>query len=286
MKHVEDQPIRDPRILEALEACRPGSDDISDPSMALLAEKLAVSPHVEDLYDRVQRTDRALAQAFQDVPVPDGLADRILARLAATSPEPADGLRVLSAAREPAALNEPPEAAVSTPRRRLHWGWYVATGCAALAASLLLAVILNLPRPSADRPEELQHQAIAFFNEDARGTGVLLGIGPPPPGGYPLSRAIPARARQVRWRSVAGFLGRSGVAYDIAAPSGISGTVYVVQWNLSGLGAGPPPTPMLATGQRCTAIWQEGDVLYVLVIEGESRDYERFLLETGGGPVT
>jgi hypothetical protein len=43
---------------------------------------------------------------------------------------------------------------------------------------------------------------------------------------------------------------------------------------------------MLATGHRSTAVWQEGDLLYVLVVEGESREYERFFLELATGPVT
>ena len=78
---MSDQPIQDPRIREAMEACRPGSDDLEDPALVFLAEQLAADPKLGHVFERLQRLDGTVAEAFGDVPVPDGLADRITARL-------------------------------------------------------------------------------------------------------------------------------------------------------------------------------------------------------------
>jgi hypothetical protein len=240
--------------------------------MEPLARQIGVLPELGALYDRLQRTDRAIGEAFQRVSVPAGLAARILARLAA-APEPPGQL-----------LAEMPKAGASRTRRR---AWLWAAGVAAVAASLLVAVLLNLPR-GAKLPgvEEVLNQAIAFFDRDTRDGGALLGPGSPPPGRYPPSPALPLRNCEVRWRPIEGFLNSRGAAYDVVGPGGVSATLYVVRLGLPGAGSSPPAIPMLATGHRSTAVWQEGDLLFVLVVEGESRDYERFFLELTTGPVT
>ena len=279
-------PIHDPRILEALEACRPGSDDLQDPAMEPLARQIGVFPELGTLYDRLQRTDRAIAVAFHRVPVSVGLAARILARLAGAPDPLGDLLPIPRASADVPTLREdmPPKAAVCRTRRR---SWLWAAGALAAAACVLVAVLLNLPK-AAKFPgvEEVLNQAIAFFDRDARTGGTLLGPASPPPAGYPPSAALPVRTCEVRWRPIDGFLDSRGTAYDITGPGGVSATLYVVKLGLPGLGSSPPGVPMLATGHRSTAVWQEGDLLYVLVVEGESREYERFFLELATGPVT
>jgi hypothetical protein len=279
-------PIHDPRILEALEACRPGSDDLQDPAMEPLARQIGVFPELGMLYDRLQRTDRAVAEAFQRVHVPAGLAARILTRLAA-GPDPLGQLLSMPCtSAEMPALREgmPAKVAVCRTRRR---GWLWAAGALAVAASVLVAVVLNFPN-SAKLPgvEEVLNQAIAFFDHDARTGGTFLDSEPPPPARYPLSAALPVRNCEVRWRPIDGFLDARGMAYDVTGPGGVSATLYVVKLGLPGVGSSPPVVPMLATGHRSTAVWQEGDLLYVLVVEGDSREYEQFFRQLSSGPVT
>ena len=80
---MTNRPIRDERILEAIEACRPGSDDATDPALAYLAAALAADPELENLYGRLQQVDGMMAAGFRNVPVPEGLKQRLLERLAA-----------------------------------------------------------------------------------------------------------------------------------------------------------------------------------------------------------
>ena len=273
-------PTDDPRILEALEACRPGSDDLHDLAMEPLVRQMGLFPELGDLYQRLQHTDRAVAEAFGRVPVPAGLADRVLTRLRA-DPKTSEVLETSEV------YGYMPTASVgmAPSRNRARRAWLIAAGALA-AASVLVAVLLNSPKSSRFSAEEVLDEAIAFFNSDTRTGGTLLGFEPLPPASYPLSRALPTRSCQVRWRWVDGLLESRGVAYDMLGPGGVVATVYVVPVSLRGVGSSPPGQPMLATGRRSAAVWQEGDRLYVLVVEGESREYERFFLELGTGPVT
>src|SRR5688572_11232473 len=72
----------DRELLERIDACRPGSDDLHDPRLAPLADELAESPIKRDLYQRVQALDAVIGEAIDDVPLPAGLSERLLASLA------------------------------------------------------------------------------------------------------------------------------------------------------------------------------------------------------------
>ena len=75
-----DRPNRE--ILEAIECCRPGGEDVRTPDMARLAEEIEADPALRAKYEAVQRSDSHIGRAFRDLPVPDGLQDRVLASLA------------------------------------------------------------------------------------------------------------------------------------------------------------------------------------------------------------
>ncbi|MCS7306552.1 MAG: hypothetical protein NZ602_15780 [Thermoguttaceae bacterium] len=72
------------RIYEAIEACRPGSQDLSDPGLAFLDRALAEQPGLAARYEWVQAVDRQVALIFTEVPVPEGLETRILETLQTT----------------------------------------------------------------------------------------------------------------------------------------------------------------------------------------------------------
>jgi len=289
---MDDHPIRDPRILEALEACRPGKDDLSDPAMERLATAMAASPELDDLYERLQRLDAALAAAFRDVPVPRGLQERILARLAqavpaasgetsgpavppeASSPE----VSVCVSAGSPAANT----AAIAPGIRRRRWiAWLGAA--AAVAASLLVAVWLDWgPGPLGEDVD--WNAAIVRFGADLQNGDFGSGrSAETAPSQYPLSLAI-VPYPGTTWRPVQDFLGRSGIAYDLQDAWGFRATLYVVQATAHLPDAPDLYQPVLATGQCAVLAWQEGNLVYVLVVQGAGGEYRRFL-NVSGGPV-
>ena len=79
------------RLWEAMESCRGGSDDLSDPQFADLAARLAEDPELRGQFQRLQQADGAIKAAFAEVPVPAGLADRVSRRLAEAAPTATSG---------------------------------------------------------------------------------------------------------------------------------------------------------------------------------------------------
>jgi hypothetical protein len=74
-----------PTLTERLDAVRPDSADLAEPEMAGLRDALA-DPDLRADFGRREAWDRGLAAAMRDVPVPAGLRDRLLTRLAAEPP--------------------------------------------------------------------------------------------------------------------------------------------------------------------------------------------------------
>ncbi|MGA2034471.1 MAG: hypothetical protein ABSG68_19670 [Thermoguttaceae bacterium] len=320
MSQHPDQDPADPldppdhRILEALEACRPGSEDRRDPGLAPLDERLAQDPELRERYRRTQSIDASLAAAFQDVPIPQGLSDRLLARLAdatreAPSLPPGEGRGEgiwdkrggSSAGDEGMSLGSPdtqlqvmPFADAPTPapadrsrsafRSRRWLLGTVAAGLVGTAAAVLLCVWLGRGSRLDLRPAEVLDSATVFFNDESAASGERL-ADKRPPESYPLSDRV-VSFPQIQWHRVRGFLDSSGVAYDLSGLGAGRATLYVVRRTVDGLPAQPPLTPRPTTAGCSAAAWQEGPVLYVLVVEGGVRTYRQCIKGLPQGPLT
>jgi len=265
--------IPDPRILELLEACRPGHDDLADPAMAPLAAELAAHSELASLRDRLEEVDGAIGQAMHDVDVPEGLAERLLAGLgerpaAKVEEEAADSPTVAPA----------PVAGRRLSRRRMLAG----TAALATTASLLVAVgIWWFGDPPVEYTKDMVlRDAIDFFQHDTSGGGQLLAEVAPPEE-FRFSREV-LPLEGTRWRRIEGFLGCKGVAYDLTY-RGTQATLYVVKQTVADLGRYPPNRPMQDTLGYPVAAWNSMDGrLYVLVVASENAaDYRYFTKPPG-----
>ena len=260
---MDNRPNADERLIEAIEACRGGSDDVADPALAYLAEQLQGDPRLRKLYERVQQTDAKIAAAFCDVPVPEGLDRRILDRLAAAKAE--------MPAAEPAAIVK------RSPRR-----WFLGAGIGATvaAAGVILAVVLQPPDTDLTL-SEVRQRAIELFKSDwPNGQWPEQGLAvtdEEPLEKFPISRgvAMPPSVR-MQWRS-ARLAESPGVAYDMIDRRGRMATLYVIRRTLPGLPTAPPRAPHPGTAGCVTASWSRDGLLYVLVVRGGERDYESFV---------
>lgn len=262
----------DERLLEAMEVCRPASDDLADPALAELAAELGRNRKLEVLFARLQKVDAVLAGAIQDVPVPPGLSDRLLAALAVgAAGVPAEAVR------EPCAAAACGKAAAQ--RRVRRWLFSLS---AAVAALLLVAVGWFQRTQVQYSSASVLEAAVDFFNNDAHDQGNLVSAASPP-WGFPASRYVQLPA-ETRWRKVGTLLRSGGVAYEMSGPGGLRATLYVVRQSIAGLPDQPPARPVYGTARCCSAAWQEGQLLYVLVVVGESSDYQR-LVNVPNGPL-
>jgi len=273
---MDKLPADDPRILEALEACRPGSDDLSDPAMEALAAQMARSPDLDRLYERLQRLDKVLAEAYRDVPVPEGLAGRILARLRESPPL---GAAWGTSLEEPPAVDAPQPA--SGPRavgfRRLRRTWVVGAGAlVAIAASLLIVVLLEMRSPPRPSLESVYQAAIEDFSQGFHEGGQRLAADDRTLANYPLGTLL-RKDLQVQSRQARKLLGYGGVAYHMIGPGGVTATLYVLDDDGQISLAEVSPTDPYNSGGLSYAAWRENGLLYVLVVAGEKSDYLRFI---------
>jgi hypothetical protein len=268
---MDREPIRDD-LLEAMEACRSGSEDLRDPLIARLAEQLAANPGLAERLERLQRADAAVKAAFEDVAVPAGLAEQILGRLAAADPvipeAPTAGIHPLASYQ-----------LAPRPARLSRRAWLTGAAVAAMAAAVLLAVVFREGQLPLSRDGVLM-QAVQQFAEDSIAAPGELASQAPPPEDYPLSRDVLCFA-EVRWRWV-NLLGTRAVAYDLSGPAGVRATLYVAHRTVSGsLPARPPISPDCTSGASAAA-WMEGKVLCILVVDGNARLYQNYLRPARG----
>lgn len=262
---METEPQRDPRVREAMEACRPGHDDVSDLGLAFLASHLASDAALSREFRRLKRLDQSLADAFQDVPVPEGLADRILARLASESKG------CVEQAEEVAAETQVRPA---TKDQNFSRRWLLAgAGSIVAAVAVLWLIGTQASRWDLLKVTNADQTAIEFFRADMAEEGRLVDETSPPED-YPYAADV-QRFQGTRWRLVRGFLGHSAVAYDMTASTGERATLYVVRGTATDV-ADHPGQPLVTQG-CAAAVWQADGCLYVLVVEGGEQGYRRFL---------
>ena len=275
----------DKRIIEGIEACRPGSDDVLSADLKDVALRLEKDPEAQSAYRRVQKWDAAVAAALEDVSVPAGLAERILDRLGVAHPEtsaqvppsPLEKIVALSlqaANAEPAGRDielsqEVREAAPRWSRRR------VLTLGSSLAAVVALAVVVgNFWQPRSTRPVETRAE------EWMQQLGTTWQSIPRVPGEFPVPGAVVASP--TGWQRVGNVASGRGVAYKLQHGQAGGAVLFVVKLSVAGLPAAPPVSPQSTTGGKAIGYWQSGRFLNVLVVEGDERSYRAFVNSARG----
>ncbi len=268
---MHEGPIRDPRLLELLEACRLGDAESSDPLEERLLAELAASPELDDFYERLRRLDASLTAAFSDVSVPKGLQERILARL--------DAARTHSSVDVTPPVDTTGSSAMVRPRPwrlRLLWG-------VVAASAAVLFVCIWFGRTPRDLGGSIDwNLAFEQFRGDLEGG--LHGLGQSietAPASHPVSPAVVIYPGTT-WRTVRDFLGCQGVAYDLTDPSGVRATLYVIRATAMLPDAPDYYQPTVTTGNRSLVMWQEGGLVYALAVEAGNRGYQQFLAVSVG----
>lgn len=255
-------------IMSALEACRPGRQDDELPEVAeILANASPV--RVAAVRRSLQRVDRAITSATQQAPVPVGLAERLLDRLAAAERD-REGL---VAEGDAGAIRPCDDTAEKSERiAPLRAKWLAVGGALALAASLLVALAL-WPRETLQLAE-MQAEVRSLYDADdhsaaSGSTSLPSGADPTSLGGVSSEWVIGCHAIEL--------LQRSGYAYELAHRRA-RGTLYVVPlkaWRSPVLstvpkqGLGAVPVAQSTSGTTVVA-WTDSTNAYFLVAKGDS----------------
>ena len=270
-------------LIEQIDACRAGSDDIHAPELQELRQlerRLEHDAQARELYDSLQNFDVRLGAAVREVrleefPQASGLEARLLA--AVLHADRASGISD-DAESTNAVSSGPPTARRNSRRRAIMW----LAGLAATAASVGIIVIrlMDEEKPDFKPTASWVHEAALDFYLDDKNVQKGQSIAQtPPPKSHPLSNRVVQFPEEVTWRHVSGFLGTpQAIAYDIPAPGGSPiATLYVVRLSVPDLPPWPNPKTDHGTGGALLSAWQKGALVYVLVVHGDQNAFQQFI---------
>jgi hypothetical protein len=270
----------EPRINELLEAYRPQVDDLADDAWQplrapLIGESEVSDPELQRRAESIHRRDQVIRSAMHDVPIPAGLAERLLASL----PEgnPAD---LLSSA--PVISSE----AVTSPRQpdaptrlgRRAWAAAV-IGIAAIVA-LIIGLWPKLPTDGGPgSAEELAGMVTGWENDPALGSdGAWSVLSGQSLSSYPI---VPSDLQVPATRVIGPVQRNDGLllaVYELAGPDGKTARLYVARTNRT-FGVPGVPQSLLhgLTGQRRGIAWQRNQHLYVVVVDSQAASPQEFV---------
>ncbi|MBI3839467.1 MAG: hypothetical protein HY288_16225 [Planctomycetia bacterium] len=270
----------DKRIIEGIEACRPGSDDMLSTDLRDVAQSLEHDPEAQNAYRRVQKWDAAVVAAMEKVPVPAGLAERILDRLNAESskairPAPCSPLEnaiassLQAADAEAIAGDGDKDKAVQTAPPRWSRRQLLAVASSLAAALAVAAYVGIFWQPRSTGPVEARTEE--WIQQLGKNWQSILRA----PREFPVSSAVVASP--TAWQRIGNVASGRGVAYKLKHAQAGAAMLFVVKLSTAGLPTAPPVSPQSTTGGKAIGYWQSGGLLYVLVVEGDERSYRAFV---------
>ncbi|HWB11945.1 MAG TPA: hypothetical protein VG826_22155 [Pirellulales bacterium] len=276
-------------VIAALDACRHDSNDHGLPEVvSVLAD--VPGERLAGYRRSIERIDRAVAGALHEVPLPSGLAERILAGVHARSSaldtvgQDAVGQDALGQEGLPSdeeLLTRPTEAGkeldgtgtdLVVGRGAARWSTrrlVVAGSALTMAASLLVVLVWQATREKLDAGD-LQARAKAFYEADDH-TAPLTDA---------RSSVVPVAPEAVLgWRAVT-FMSRSGQAFELSSGRRrVKGTLYVIPrksfWGPAFSGLSTDPL-LQATSAMTVAVWADDNDVYVMVVKGDQTAFWSF----------
>jgi hypothetical protein len=266
--------MNDRELIASLDTCRAGSNDLRQPELRDVAQRVANDPHAEAIRVRLVRIDAAMMRAMHEAQAPQGLEDRLISRLDEAARESAIGDLAGADVSDSPAVTLPPGSDPQLSRRRwLAWSAGLVTAAAAVGAVILLSGEKELTSDELLAADQW-HEALA----DSEGWRTL---------GFDEMRQhpLPSELRRLpaRYRDASDTVGRDAVAYDLTLAGGPRATLFVIQQGERIDAPGSAPSqPHSYTQGYIIAYWQRGETIYVVAVESDRlEDYRRLLKISG-----
>ena len=260
-------PSEQPTLDELLEACRGRGEDLSEPELAPLVQRLRSDKELQSAYNRIRLWDRQIQSAVTDIPVPAGLAERLHAAVRPFEP----------AMTKPAIADEE-QVALRDRTARTTRRWWIISSLAAVAALVLAAFLL---RPDDEQPisaeqwaEVVHTQWLAALSDESWKQTFPETLD----SRYPIDASI--NMRPERWQMVRLTRGPAVVYSSMQPPDRSEALLFVLPTER---GAGLPMVPPLRpdsrsrTGNWSIGVWKNRGNLYALAVEGDVAQYRRLL---------
>jgi hypothetical protein len=267
---------RQARFIDAIEACRPGRDDLQRAvdgeysELTELARELESSTELRQRFQATQQSDARIQKAFVDVPSPQGLADRIAAHIA----QHTDAESALKAGEVEAAASRVETSMSETTARTSIWmrrRWLIAAAAAAVVLAIASPWLLDDKKWTKDdvlkRVSDWGKSSRTAWREDDA------------PAKRPWSKQLaytPDKVANVRLVAADSSAAVYQYVRPLRAEQG-SIRLYVLKKSSIALPASPPPTPQFDSQGQQIGVWAEGDLVYVLVVRSNRDAYRRLV---------
>lgn len=266
-----------PTLREQIDACRADSDDLHLPEHAAdLAElKAGVQQNAEirALWERSQHADRTIRGAMQDVPLPAGLEQRLLAAVQAAQEQSLAFVEKATVAETPGQGVDSVASAKRAPitsRRTWVWGTFGLTAAALILAAIVGNQFLN-PADEAVTKDQLASQVQDWLQAVSK-----------------VKWDATATAKRFPKGSLNGGVSRSGsvassqgtiFVYDVTLSTGSSRAMLLVLPTMAKypVDSLPPFTSVPVSGAWDVVAWQKDGALYVLAVSGTDSRLDQFI---------
>jgi hypothetical protein len=258
-------------LRKLMDCCRPDSEDLAEPEMSALAKSLDQDPGAREELMAIQAWDAKITSAMRDVPVPTGLADRLLEATAQAERKTADEVD--------SQVNDETEGPIAEPARMPAGRWRKIWAAGVAASLVAAAVLVAFVAWYAGWRDNLTSAQVA---EWARQWSQDLDLArwernEAFPQAYPVEGSL--RIQPVAWQRFQALNDSQAVAYLLNVPPDRSSAYLLVIRTHKGrqLPGFPSSRPDSTTGNLCVGVWKSNGCLYALVVPGSETDYRRVL---------
>jgi hypothetical protein len=266
--------MNDRDLNEAMDACRPNSDDLQLPELQRLAAALESDPPLRQSFEQRQQIDQRVAETLRRVAISPARRARLVAAARGAEAAGQEGSAATDSLPTPARPSRP---GARPPRRRFLTA--AAIGLAALSVLLLATLTLGWLNPwRSVGPQQLARWAMQDWL--------------PQPGAWkPMNQLSRAQHRTLsrylrmhpaRWQPLATHLDDQALIFDL--PGHRQATrLFVLRagWRVKRLPTSPPQQPQTSYEGQLFAAWQEASHVYVLSVAGTTQHY-RDVVHTPG----
>ncbi len=258
----------DCHLREAIEVCR--LRDLAAADLADVAHALSMDPRMSRARRNIEGWDSAITVAMDKIRVPEGLEERILARLAG---RPSLAVSVTSAVRAADAGPEPSTATAEVSREpdsssaRTLTYWSGVGISAIIAAALIIAAGYWLQLGS-----EFGLDQLARLWQDELTDEWQPIVNAPPEFPFP---ADVMRVAAAQWQWIGKLTSTPVVAYELTDGK-TTALLYAARMTREGLSNAPPERPRQGASGQAIGYWRSGKIIYVLVVNDGNR-YHAFV---------
>ena len=282
MADHEATALNEAMLNEAIDACRPGSDDAQSPELQMLAQAIASDPSTRRRYEQCQQLDAAIGRAIREpIDPPAGLAERLLAAVSAENGETS----ALQTATEPlpnpvadvapAEKSSAPNSASAGNTSAGNTRRQIFTAAAALAV-VAACVATFFWWPNGQLSTEQFANLVKQWDDHVSDQN------------WPWNAAdqrfrehfsdIVVQGEFRRWTVFTTRYSKTTAAYELSQ-MGVRAKLFCFPTNMATpeIPTKFPGSLLSSTGGLCIGAWKSGGLVYVLVVEGSVDDYNSFI---------